>query len=875
MNTLRLFALTLALVLLPAISHAQLNIPQGGTGLNAIQDNSILYKASSDIRFATSSGLQYDGTKLTVTNAVFTTATATTLCLDTCETAWPTANFDSTAVDATTWSDGTNASNIWTFDLSGTDTTITFGSDLFTLNGGLTLTTGNNFIIGTTQWNSGDALDIDVASLDTSDDDFLDVTAGGIGVGTLTDGGVLLGNGTGDLVAMSVLANGAIIVGDGTTDPVALTAFTSSTGDLIHEAGGLEADVSGYTNGLYGQLSGATADVDTIAEIETAIGGATNILTETEIDGSSELLALMDDETGTGALVFGTSPTIATAILTGKIDRNNSAVDDDDCTGEQGLWWYDTTDSAFEWCNANSGTPVVLGSGGGDSVSVNGGAVTDPNFVSTGQVSFTDTSNTITANVTDDSIVAADLDATNAEADDDIVTYDSGSGGFTFNSGPELCVAITGDAGLCDGVDNTAGGGSGLSTSTAIADTYMIYGTSASTVGAEAAFTYDDSTNTLVVDIISLGNTGTLNGLDSIDSTTETTLEAALELQSLQGAVTDSQVPNNITIDLATLASTLTITDNESTNESNAILFTANGDLDGGNLGIESDGDLFYNPSTGALSATTFLGSGASLTGIDNDNWGTTDLSVANGGTGASTLTGLLQGNGTSAFTAISDSSTVGQILRVTGASTYAWGALNLDDTDAFTGTLPSSAIEDSFLLNTGDAGTGDYDFGGAELEIPNGSDPALDTNGEIAIDDTDGALIGYIAGAEVNLASATSTVSFTIYADDDWNSETIPLWQAPPDGAITIKQVRATTMGSSGTLAMNLQERAYGSLASAGTDIMSTTTADSTGELVTSFSNAGIAANAHIVLTTNSSSAEGGTTDLVVVQIVYQRDVE
>lgn len=68
--------------------------------------------------------------------------------------------------------------------------------------------------------------------------------------------------------------------------------------------------------------------------------------------------------TGTGAVVLGTTPTIATPIETGKIDRNNVAVDDDDCTGEQGLYWYDTTDSAFEFCNANSGAPSVLGSGG-------------------------------------------------------------------------------------------------------------------------------------------------------------------------------------------------------------------------------------------------------------------------------------------------------------------------------------------------------------------------------------------------------------------------------------------------------------------------------------------------------------------------------
>lgn len=70
----------------------------------------------------------------------------------------------------------------------------------------------------------------------------------------------------------------------------------------------------------------------------------------------------------------------------------------------------------------------------------------------------------------------------------------------------------------------------------------------------------------------------------------------------------DADIPNNITIDLATLATTLTITDNESTSETNAIIFTAGGDLDGGDLGLESDGDLTYNPSTGNISATQFGG---------------------------------------------------------------------------------------------------------------------------------------------------------------------------------------------------------------------------------------------------------------------------
>ena len=54
--------------------------------------------------------------------------------------------------------------------------------------------------------------------------------------------------------------------------------------------------------GAYENLSAAEA----LAVLEATI----NILLETEIDASSELLAIMDDETGTGALVFGTAPVI-------------------------------------------------------------------------------------------------------------------------------------------------------------------------------------------------------------------------------------------------------------------------------------------------------------------------------------------------------------------------------------------------------------------------------------------------------------------------------------------------------------------------------------------------------------------------------------
>ena len=75
-----------------------------------------------------------------------------------------------------------------------------------------------------------------------------------------------------------------------------------------------------------------------------------------------------------------------------------------------------------------------------------------------------------------------------------------------------------------------------------------------------------------------------------------------------------ANIEGNVTGDLtgtastATVATTVTISDNESTNEDNAIIFTSGGDVDGGNIGLESDGDLTYNPSTGRLTATQLSG---------------------------------------------------------------------------------------------------------------------------------------------------------------------------------------------------------------------------------------------------------------------------
>jgi len=91
--------------------------------------------------------------------------------------------------------------------------------------------------------------DITITAAGSTLSDTVTVAKGGTGATSLTDGGILLGSGTGAVTAMSVLGDGVIVVGDNSTDPTTITAFTASDGVLKHEVGGLELDISGIAIG--------------------------------------------------------------------------------------------------------------------------------------------------------------------------------------------------------------------------------------------------------------------------------------------------------------------------------------------------------------------------------------------------------------------------------------------------------------------------------------------------------------------------------------------------------------------------------------------------------------------------------------------------
>lgn len=251
--------------------------------------------------------------------------------------------------------------------------TIASGDNAIVWNWALTTASKSAFTFGetTAATSTGTPILLNVQTLSASTAHPFQVTARGTANGIRVDAvsGVLSALGTGGIVATNLVASSSVVadaeVDDDITIDLADTATALAADPSDCGAGSFTAGInaSGAAQGCVDLLS--EAELDTEAELETQITDMANIIQAAEIDTSSEILAIVGDATGTGALVFGTSPTVATPLLTGKIDRNNVAVDDDDCTGEQGLYWYDTTDSAFEFCNANSGTPTVLGGGSG------------------------------------------------------------------------------------------------------------------------------------------------------------------------------------------------------------------------------------------------------------------------------------------------------------------------------------------------------------------------------------------------------------------------------------------------------------------------------------------------------------------------------
>jgi cytoskeletal protein CcmA (bactofilin family) len=165
--------------------------------------------------------------------------------------------------------------------------------------------------------------------------------------------------------------------------------------------------------------------------------------------------------------------------------------------------------------------------------------------------------------------------------------------------------------------------------------------------------------------------TATMADLDiSGDVDVDGTLEAdaitvnGTALNTVIAGVTVTNATNAVN---ATNSSHVLVTDNENTNEENLIAFVEDATSSTGNVGLEMDGNLTYNPSTGTVTSTIFKGN---IDAVDGDFDGTleADAITLNGTaitTTATLSTGISNGNVLVATSGIADN----DFLRVDGTS--------------------------------------------------------------------------------------------------------------------------------------------------------------------------------------------------------------
>ncbi len=578
----------------------------------------------------------------------------------------------------------------------------------------------------------------------------LSVSSGGTGATSLTDGGVLLGSGTGAVTAMSVLGDGEMIVGDGSTDPVAESGATLRTsigvgtgdspqftavnigaatdttvsrasagdinveGNIVYRAGGTDVAIADGGTGAGTATAGFDALSPMSAEGDIIYGGTSGTVTRLAKGSDDEVLTLASGipswAASGGSISAGDVLVFYSANTTGNVRFARGVAVGYSGNKVPGAN-LDVNGNAYISGSVSLGTALTVGSGGTGATSLTDGgvllgsgtsAVTAMSVLGDGEMIVGDGSTdpvaesgaTLRTSIgvgTGDSPqftavnigAASDTTVSRASAGDinvegnivyraggtDVPVADGGTGASTLTDGGVLLGsgtgAITAMSVLSDGemivgdgsTDPVAESGATLRTSIGIGtgDTPQFYGANVSgnaSINRSVAIGYTDGRvpqanldvkgNTYISGSVSLGTALTV-GSGGTGATSLT--DGGVLLGSGTSAVTAMSV----------LGDGEMIVGNGSTDpvaESGATLRTS--------IGVGTgDSPQFTAVNIGAATDTTVSRASAGDINVEGNivyRAGGTDVPVADGGTGASTLTdgGVLLGSGTGAITAMS-----------------------------------------------------------------------------------------------------------------------------------------------------------------------------------------------------------------------------
>jgi len=373
-----------------------------------------------------------------------------------------------------------------------------------------------------------------------------------------------------------------------------------STGAVLTVTGGVPAWDTTWTP--TGHLIPASDD-------SYDLGSSTAAWQDLFLEGDISLTDAGSISTAAGALTIGSAaainitPTAGSAIL---LDGTIS-IDAGVVTGATSI-----TSTAF----AGALTGNVTGNASGTAATVTSGTqaaiTTLANLVEVGALD----DGSITSGFTSIDVGSGAITTTGALSIGSMGTNWTNAGRTVADMGIVTTIDINGGT-----IDGTVIGGTTAAaiTGAAVTGTSIVGGTVAGTTAAFSGLITANGGITFAAgdDIAFTGGTGTndivlANGLADALSITDGSADV-IAISTAGGTNTvaitgDLTVSGTIAADTAAVATAVTITDNENENESNAIIFGAGGDVDGGNIGLESDGTLTYNPSTGKITATGFVG---------------------------------------------------------------------------------------------------------------------------------------------------------------------------------------------------------------------------------------------------------------------------
>ena len=176
---------------------------------------------------------------------------------------------------------------------------------------------------------SGSVADLSALSLDTA----LPVASGGTGAATLTDGGVLLGSGTGAVTALGQATNGQLVIGSTGADPVLATLTGGSNITVTNTAGAIEIAATGLGSGTVQSVSGTgtvngitlSSDGDSVNPTLT-LGGTLGSIENSQLTNDSVTIGTTEIDLGATAASLAGLTTVSATSFSGSFNGDGSGL---------------------------------------------------------------------------------------------------------------------------------------------------------------------------------------------------------------------------------------------------------------------------------------------------------------------------------------------------------------------------------------------------------------------------------------------------------------------------------------------------------------------------------------------------------------------